>query len=83
MLNRLRSSPPANLLEDRLAPGTIGAVYANLDQLVAFQTTIDFREDCGVQSGSTDQHDRVERVRSRLPFNSRRRVGDNPGIEKV
>ncbi len=68
MLYWLRSGPPANLLEDRLARGAIGAGNANLDQLVAFQTVIDFREDRGRQSGSADQDDRVERVRPRLQF---------------
>jgi len=64
VLDRLRSGPPANLLEDRLAPGAIGAGNAHLDQLVAFQTAVDFREDRGRQSGSADQHDRIERVRA-------------------
>ena len=68
MLNRLRSGPPANLCENRLAPGVIGARDAHLDQLVVFQTAVDFREDRGRQSGSADQHDRIERVRSRLQF---------------
>jgi len=68
MLNRLRSGPPANLLKNRLAPGAIGAVHANLDQLVAFQTAVDFREDRGRQSGSADPHDRIERVRAGFQF---------------
>ena len=66
MLNRLRSGLPANLLKDRLASRAIGAVHAHFDQLVAFQTAIDFREDRGRQSGSADQHDRIERVRPRF-----------------
>ena len=68
MLNRLRSGPPANLREDRLAPGAIGAVHAHLDQLEAFQTAVDFREDCGRQSGFADQHDRIKRVRAGFQF---------------
>jgi hypothetical protein len=59
MLYRLRSAPPANFPEDRLAPGTIRAVHAHFDQLVTFQTTLDFREDRGRQSGSADQYDRI------------------------
>ena len=66
MLNRLRSGLPANFLQNRLAPGTIGAGNANLDQLVAFQSAVDFRQDRGRQSGSADQYDRIERVRLRL-----------------
>ena len=46
--------------------GSLGAVHAHFDQLVAFQTAIDFREDRGRQSGSADQHDRIERVRPRF-----------------
>ena len=66
MLNRLRFGPPANLLEDRFALGTIGAGDAHLDQLVAFQAAVDFREDRARQSSSADQDDRIERVRPRL-----------------
>jgi len=68
MLNRLRSGPRANLLENRLAPCAIGADHADLDQLVAFQTAVDFRENRGRQPGSADPHDRIERVRPRLQF---------------
>ena len=68
MLNRLRFGPPANLLKDRFAPGAVGAVYTHLDQLVVFQTAVDFREDRRRQSGSADPDDRIERVRSRLQF---------------
>jgi len=68
MLNRLRSGPAADLSKNRLAPGTIGARSAHLDQLVSFQTAVDFREHPGRQSGSADQHDRIERMRSRLQF---------------
>ena len=70
VLNRLRSGPPANFLKNRLAPGTIGAIHSHLDQLVAFQTAIDFREDRGRHSGSADQHDRTECVRPRLQLAS-------------
>src|SRR2546428_305080 len=42
VLYRLRSGAPADFLEDRLAPGTIGAVHANLYQLVALQAAVDF-----------------------------------------
>ena len=68
VLYRLGSCAGAYLLENRLAPGTIGAAHAHLDQLVAFQAAVDFREDRGRQSGSADQYDRVERVRPRLQF---------------
>ncbi len=66
MLNRLRSGPFANVCEDRLALGAISAVHAYLDQLVAFQTAVDFRENRGRQPGAADPHDRIERMRSRL-----------------
>ena len=66
MLNRLRSGLPANFFKDRLARGTIGVVHAHLDQLVAFQSAVDFRKHRGRQSDSADPHDRVERVRPRL-----------------
>ena len=66
MLNRLSSGPPANLLKNRLADWAISAVHANLDQLVAFQSAVDFREDRGRQSGSADEHDRIERMRLRF-----------------
>ncbi len=68
MLNRLRSRPPANLLKNRLAPGASGAGNANLDQLVDFQTAVDFCKHCGRQSGPADQHDRIERVCPGLQF---------------
>jgi len=59
VLNRLRFGSSANLLEDRFALGTIGARNAHFDKLVAFQATVDFREDRGRQSGSADQYDRI------------------------
>jgi hypothetical protein len=68
VLNRLRSGPPANLFKNRLASGAIGAGNAHFDHPAAFQTAIDFSEDRGRQSGSADQHDRIERVRSGLQF---------------
>ena len=68
MLNWLRSGLPANLHEDCLALGAIGAGDAHFDQIVSFQAAVDFREDRGRQSGSADQYDRIERVRSRLQF---------------
>ena len=68
MLNRLRSGPPANLFKNRREPRAIGAGNAHLDQLVVFQTAVDFREDRGRQSGSADQHDRIERVRAGFQF---------------
>lgn len=68
MLNRLRSGLSANLLENRLAPEAIGAVHANLDEFVAFQSAVDFHKDGGGQAGSADPHDRVERMRPRLQF---------------
>ena len=68
VLNRLRSGSAADLCEDHFALGAIGGRNAHFDKLVAFQTSVDFREDRGRQSGSADQHDRVERVRPRLQF---------------
>ena len=47
VLNRLRSGPSANFFKNRLAAGTIGVVHAHLDQLVTFQSAIDFSENCG------------------------------------
>ena len=68
MLNRLRSGSPADLLKNCLAPKAIGAVYAHLDELVAFQAAVDFREDRGREPGSADPHDGIERVRLCLQF---------------
>src|SRR6266853_2100299 len=64
VLNRLRSGLPANLLKDRLASRAIGAVHAHFDQLVAFQTAIDFREDRGRPTSSSKS--RIATV-SRVP----------------
>ena len=47
MLNWLRSGPLANFLKNRLAAWAVVVVHANLDQLVAFQAAIDFRENRG------------------------------------
>jgi len=65
VLNRLRSGPPANLLKNRLAPGAIGALHAHLDQLVAFQTAVDFRKHRGRQPAPRSA--RPGRVRARAP----------------
>ena len=59
MLNRLRSGSAADLREDHFALAAVGAGYAHFDELVAFQTAVDFREDRGRQSGSADQYDRI------------------------
>ena len=63
MLNRLRPGTPANFLKDCFSGRVIRVANAHLDELVAFQAAFDFREDCGGQSGSADQHHRIERVR--------------------
>jgi len=68
VLNRLRSGSAADLREDHFALGAVGVRNAHFDKLVAFQTAVDFREDRGRQSGSADQYDGIERVRSRLQF---------------
>jgi len=68
VLNRLRSGSAADLREDRFALGAVGVRHAHFDELVAFQAAVDFREDGGGQSGSADQYDRIEWVRSRLQF---------------
>jgi len=70
VLNRLRSGPPANLLENRLAAGAVGAVHSNLDQLVALQSAVDFREDRGREPGLADPHHRIEPVRPRFQLAS-------------
>jgi len=75
VLYRLRSRADTYLLENRLAPGTIGAVHANLDQLVALQAAIDFR-DSPVPPISTIGSSACARA-----FSSRSREGKNLRIE--
>ncbi len=66
MLNRLRPGTPADLFKDCFSGRVIRVANAHFDQLVVFQTPVDFREDRRGQSGFADQHHWIERVRPRF-----------------
>ena len=66
MLNGLCAGPQADFRKQRLAGVAIGAGNAELDQLVAFQRAVDFRNDRRRQARGADQHHRLQRVGARL-----------------
>jgi len=68
MLNRVRAGLLADFFENRFAGVPVCAVDANLDQLVAFQSPIDLREDRGRQASAADLHYRVEAMCAGFQF---------------
>jgi hypothetical protein len=68
MLDRTCAGQPADFLEEPLALGLVRAAGANLDQLVAAQSVINFREHRRRKPVAADDHDRPQAMRAGFEF---------------
>lgn len=70
MLDRARTGAAAYFFEECLPGGSVCISGANLDQLVTFETAVDFRENRGRQAFAADQYQRGERMCPRFQLAS-------------
>lgn len=66
MLHGFGARRPADVLKEGFADLSVRSADANLDQLVAFQGSVDVRQDCSRKPVAANQHHRVDGVRPSL-----------------